>query len=30
MDLGSRTFSITGSDDALRASMLRFGVNYHF
>ena len=30
MDLGSRAFSITGGDNGLQASMLRFGVNYHF
>lgn len=30
MDLGNRTFAVTGSDLALRANLLRFGVNYHF
>jgi len=30
MDLASRTFSITGTDNGLRANMLRVGVNYHF
>jgi outer membrane immunogenic protein len=30
MDLGSRTFSITGTDNGLSASVLRLGVNYHF
>ena len=30
MDLGSRTFSITGVDNGLSASLLRLGVNYHF
>jgi outer membrane immunogenic protein len=30
MDLGSRSFSITGNDNGLSASMLRLGVNYHF
>jgi outer membrane immunogenic protein len=30
MDLGNRTYSITGVDNGLQASMLRFGVNYHF
>ena len=30
MDLGSRTFSITGTDNGFSASVLRFGVNYHF
>ena len=29
-DLGSRSFALTGNDDGLRASYLRFGVNYHF
>jgi outer membrane immunogenic protein len=29
-DLGSRTFSITGTDNALHANLLRIGVNYHF
>ena len=30
MDLGSRAFSITGTDNGLQASYLRLGVNYHF
>jgi len=30
MDLGSRSFSITGNDNGLQASYLRLGVNYHF
>jgi outer membrane immunogenic protein len=30
MDLGSRSFALTGNDDGLRASYLRFGVNYRF
>jgi len=30
MDLGSRAFTITGVDNGLTASYLRFGVNYHF
>ncbi len=30
MDLGNRTYSITGVDNGLQASMLRFGINYHF
>ena len=30
MDLGSRAFSITGVNNGLQASYLRFGVNYHF
>jgi outer membrane immunogenic protein len=30
MDLASRGFSITGTDNGLRANMLRIGVNYHF
>ncbi|MFN3657428.1 MAG: outer membrane protein [Pseudolabrys sp.] len=30
MDLGSRSYSITGTDNGLSASVLRFGVNYHF
>ena len=29
-DLGSRTFSITGTDNGLHANFLRLGVNYHF
>lgn len=30
MDLGSRSYSITGADNGLEASVLRLGVNYHF
>lgn len=30
MDLGRRSYSITGVDNGLQASMLRFGINYHF
>jgi outer membrane immunogenic protein len=30
MDLGNRSFSVTGSDNGLSASILRLGVNYHF
>jgi outer membrane immunogenic protein len=30
MDLGNRTFAITGNDLGLHANYLRFGVNYHF
>jgi outer membrane immunogenic protein len=30
MDLASRNFSITGTDNGLHANMLRLGVNYHF
>lgn len=30
MDLGSRAFSITGVNNGLQSSYLRFGVNYHF
>ena len=30
MDLGSRVYTITGADNGLQASYLRFGVNYHF
>jgi outer membrane immunogenic protein len=30
MDLGDRAFSITGMDNGLQSSILRFGVNYHF
>jgi len=30
MDLASRTFSITGANNGLQSSYLRFGVNYHF
>jgi outer membrane immunogenic protein len=30
MDLGSRTYSITGTSDDLTSSVIRVGVNYHF
>lgn len=30
MDLGSRGFTITGVNNGLQSSYLRFGVNYHF
>ena len=30
MDLGSRFYTVTGTDNGLQASYLRFGVNYHF
>ena len=30
MDLGSRSFSVTGTENGLQSSYLRFGVNYHF
>ena len=30
MDLGGRTYTITGVDNGLQASYLRFGLNYHF
>jgi outer membrane immunogenic protein len=30
MDLASRGFSITGTDNGLHSNLLRFGVNYHF
>lgn len=30
MDLGSRTFSTTGTDNGLSASLFRVGLNYHF
>lgn len=30
MDLGSRSFSITGADNGFQANLLRLGVNYHF
>ena len=30
MDLGDRTYTITGTDNGLQANMLRFGINYHF
>ena len=30
MELGNRTFTTTGVENGLNASLLRFGVNYHF
>jgi outer membrane immunogenic protein len=30
MDLGNHTYTLTGNDLGLRASILRLGVNYHF
>jgi outer membrane immunogenic protein len=30
MDLASRSFSITGTDNGLHANLLRLGINYHF
>jgi outer membrane immunogenic protein len=30
MDLASRSFSITGTDNGLHSNLLRLGVNYHF
>ena len=30
MDLGNRSYALTGTDLDVRASILRFGVNYHF
>jgi len=30
MDLGDRTFTITGVDNGLQSNLLRFGINYHF
>jgi outer membrane immunogenic protein len=30
MDLSERSYSITGANNGYEASMLRFGVNYHF
>ena len=30
MDLASRAFTITGTDNGLHANFLRFGLNYHF
>lgn len=30
VDLASREFSITGTDNGLRANILRLGINYHF
>ena len=30
MDLASRSFTITGTDNGLHANFLRFGLNYHF
>jgi outer membrane immunogenic protein len=30
MDLGSANFAITGANNGFQASLLRFGINYHF
>lgn len=30
MDLASRAFTITGTDNGLQANLVRFGLNYHF
>jgi outer membrane immunogenic protein len=30
LDLGDRAYTITGAQNGLQASVLRFGVNYHF
>jgi hypothetical protein len=30
MDLGERSYSVTGVNNGLDASILRLGVNYHF
>jgi outer membrane immunogenic protein len=30
MDLGSRSYSITGVDNGFQTNVLRFGINYHF
>ncbi len=30
IDLGNRSFATTGTDNGLSASLLRFGINYHF
>jgi outer membrane immunogenic protein len=30
LDLGSRGFSLTGTNNGLQANLLRFGINYHF
>jgi outer membrane immunogenic protein len=30
MDLGSRSYAITGGDNGLQSNVLRFGINYHF
>jgi outer membrane immunogenic protein len=30
LDLGSRGFTLTGTNNGLQANLLRFGVNYHF
>ena len=30
MDLASRSYSITGTDNGLSSSLIRVGVNYHF
>jgi outer membrane immunogenic protein len=30
LDLATRSYSITGTDNGLQSNMLRFGLNYHF
>jgi outer membrane immunogenic protein len=30
MDLGSRAYTITGTDNGFQSNMLRLGINYHF
>jgi outer membrane immunogenic protein len=30
MDLSSRAYSLTGTNNGLQSNMLRFGINYHF
>ena len=30
MDLGDRSYTVTGANNGLQSNMLRFGVNYHF
>jgi len=30
MDLGNRSYSITGVDNGFQSNVLRFGINYHF
>jgi len=30
IDLASRSFSVTGQNNAISSNLLRFGVNYHF
>jgi outer membrane immunogenic protein len=30
MDLGDRTYTITGVENGLQSNLLRFGINYHF